>query len=97
MLEFALRAHGQNLFRLFPGLQFTVLTGNPGGKALAERLCNALPLRYGINDEPIKKLCEVMKRVQDVGTQRDWVVHGSWNLTPAVIGHFEANRNEEAP
>jgi hypothetical protein len=93
MLEFALMAHGQNICRVFPGLTFNVLTGNPGGKKIAEIL-KTVSAVYLPPDVALQ-FQEIMTCVQHAGIKRDEYVHGVWNTVPAIIGHMTPSQPED--
>ena len=88
MLEFALHVHGQAICQVPPGmLTFGILTGKPDGRRLAETLIKVAPTFLG-NKHPavVETLKSILKRVDTAGVQRHDIVHGVWNITPAVMG-----------
>ncbi|MFO1324179.1 MAG: hypothetical protein U1F15_08945 [Burkholderiales bacterium] len=95
MLEFVLGAHGQNLCRVYPGMAFNILTRKPSGTVLAGILAELsaffLPVPVA---EDFRK---IMQRVQDVGGDRNDVVHGVWNLTSAALGRLSAESEPMEP
>jgi len=93
-LEDAMRWHGEMLitdgewsFLQGANMLFNVVTGNPGGEAMARMLINAIPMRYG-NVSPYSDICNVLKRVEGLSKRRNAVVHGTWNITMAGLGLF---------
>lgn len=89
MLEWAIHVHAMSICRIYAGDVFGVLTRKPDGRTMAEILSHVLP--YYLPDHPVvPELKSVLRRVEAVGNKRNDVVHGVWNITPAVMGKLPA-------
>jgi len=87
MLEFAIHAHALGICRIFSGLTFGILTRKPSGSTMAMILHDILPNYLG--EHPVvSQLQAVLKQVKAVSDSRNDVVHGVWNITPAVLGNM---------
>jgi hypothetical protein len=86
MLEAALRSHGAGLYRLS---FFNVLTGNPGGKQLAEILRETVG-GYVPAGKERDKLIAVFAAVSPLADRRNDLMHACWGVVLIATGRMPA-------
>ena len=81
MLEFVLHAHGSNMLRMHSNT-FWILTRKPDAQTMALTLKELAPkhLPTGTDTEAF---FGILARIKDAQDQRNEIIHGVWNSTPA--------------